>query len=170
MTITTQMVPVDGELPTMSFRWDSKTEILAGKMTLQSGSSPDSRTMELGGSRGSYLSLDLIDDVIAGLEVVVWPEGDVVDRLQAPTVDERGMLKVTDGGSGNDPSVVELGRPLSCLRTADESTVYLRLSGAKSQMVIAVADNLLAEIGSGGQLAGLWLLNVPPFPGTKETG
>ncbi len=170
MTITTQMVPVDSELPTMSFRWDSNTEILAGKMTIRSGTSSHSRTMELGGSHGSYLSLDLIDDVIAGLEVVVWPEGEVVDRLEAPTVNGRGMLKVIDGGSGNDPAVVELGRPLSCLRTVDESTVYLRLSGTESKKVVAVADNLLAEVGPDGQLAGIWLLNVPRFPGMSETG
>jgi hypothetical protein len=170
VTIETQIVPLDGELPRVSFRWDSKTEILAGAMAPQSGTGSGSRTIELGGSHGSYLSLDLVDNMLAGIEVVVWPQGDVVDHLDVPSPDRRGMLRVIRGGSGNDPAVVELGQPLSCLRTADESTVHIRLSGADSGGVVAVADNLLAEIDVAGQLTALWLLDVPPFPGVKKTG
>jgi len=170
VTITTEIIPVDGELPTVSFLWDSKTEILAGTIAHRPDAESGTRTIELGGTRGSYLSLDLVGDVLAGVEVVVWPQGNVVDRLDVPAPERRGKLKIIRGGSGGDPALVELGQPLTCLRTSDESTVCLRLADTEAQRVVAVADNLLAEVDGDGKLIGLWLLNVPPFPGVKKTG
>ena len=35
--------------------------------------------------------------------------------------------------------------------------------------VVALADNLLVDVDECGELAGIWLTGVPPFPTVKET-
>ncbi len=169
MTIATHVLPIDGELPQVGFHWDSKTGILAGTILDSRDRETNSRTVELGGSLGSYVSLNLVNDVLAGVEVVVWPKGDTVDDLEIPDAGRHGQLKVSAAGPGDQPAVVEFQAPITCTRAADESRLHLVLGSPESVEVVALADKLLAELDLSGQLAGLWLVDVPPFPDVKET-
>jgi hypothetical protein len=169
VTISIQVLPLEGELPQAQFQWDFKTEILVSTISHRESDELVSRTLQLGGSHGSYVSLNLEDGFLAGIEVVVWPQGDVVDQLNLPIAERSGRLRVDLGGYGNPPGVIELDTPLSCTRTSDESRVHLAFGRHDSIEVVSLAENLWAEIDDKGLLAGLWLADVPPFPEDKET-
>jgi hypothetical protein len=169
VTIPIQILPLEGELPQADFHWDSKTEILGSTITRQEATGSDARTLQLGGSHGSYVSLNLVDGCLAGVEIVVWPQGEIVDELGTPVAARKGQLKVSLSGLGNTSGVVDLDGPLSCTRTADESRVHVSFQRDVSTEVVALADNLLADVDEGGRLVGLWLVDVPPFPEAKET-
>lgn len=169
MTIPIQVLPLEGELPRADFHWDSKTEMLASTIIYGEPAGSDFRTLELGGAHGSYVSLNLVNGLLTGIEIVVWPQGEIVDELSTPSAARNGQLKVDLSGHGNTAAVVELDGPLSCLRTADESRVHLSFQREVSTEVVALAHNLMADVDDRDRLAGLWLVDVPPFPEAKET-
>lgn len=168
VTIATEILPLEDELPLAAYRWDSKTEILAATLDSQPTGERDFRTVQLGGSQGAYVSLILVEDLLVGIEVVVWPHGEVVSELAAPPAERSGRLKVDSRGEVTRSAVVDLDKPLSCARTADESRVHIVFAKPESSEVVALAQNLFAEIGDAGRLAGFWLVGVPPFPEMKE--
>ena len=45
-----------------------------------------------------------------------------------------------------------------------ESVLHLRVGRARPIAVVRVADLLLVEVDKQSRLAGLWFLDVPPFP------
>ena len=47
---------------------------------------------------------------------------------------------------------------------AAESVFHVRLGPARRGKAVRVADGLLVEVDEHEELAGLWLIDVPPFP------
>ena len=103
------------------------------------------------------------------MEVVVWPQGETVREMSLPSTDRKGRLRVLPDGTISDSGVVELEVPLSCTRAEDQSKVHLVLGRPGKVEVVALAENLLVDVDEGGELAGIWLIGVPPFPTVKET-
>ena len=66
-------------------------------------------------------------------------------------------------------AVVEVDLPLGVQRSPDESVLHLRVGSGRGREWVALADNLLVEFDPNGELAGFWLLDVPPFPETEGT-
>ena len=66
----------------------------------------------------------------------------------------------------SQPSVaaVEVDTALAIDTNASESVFHVRLGPARQTRVVRVADSLLVEVDEQEELAGLWLLDVPPFP------
>ena len=45
--------------------------------------------------------------------------------------------------------------------------IHIRLGRTRPVHVVRIADNLLVELDKQSRLAGLWLLEVPPFPNVE---
>ena len=164
MGLAAHIEPLKGELPRIPFRWDPETEILSGEFKLSGSAKGLTGSIELAGSDGSFVLLDVESGALRGVEVVVWPESDIVDGLTPPAVDERGRLIIPSRASQPGIAAVEVNAVLSARRSADESVIHLRSGPYRSVKPVHLADNLIAEIDGAGEIAGFWLLNVPPFP------
>jgi hypothetical protein len=46
---------------------------------------------------------------------------------------------------------------------------HLRVGRQRAATVVRVADRLLVEVDKNSRLAGLWFLDVPPFPNVEAT-
>ena len=47
-----------------------------------------------------------------------------------------------------------------------EQTIHFRIGPQRPARALRVARDLLVEVDGRSRIAGLWLLNVPPFPAT----
>jgi hypothetical protein len=50
-----------------------------------------------------------------------------------------------------------------------ESVFHIRVGRTRATTVVRVGDHLLVEVDKQSRLAGLWLLEVPPFPNVEAT-
>lgn len=156
--------PLAGALPAIAFRWDAETEILSGTASEVEGGRGLTGSIELEGREGAVITLDFERGVLRGLEVVVWPPVDTVDGLTPPPPARRGRLAAPARPSQPGIGVVEVDVSLAGERTPDESVIHLRILPKKGVEVVQVADRLLVELDGAGELAGFWLLDLPPFP------
>ena len=46
---------------------------------------------------------------------------------------------------------------------------HIRVGRQRPATVVRVADHMLVEIDKQSRIAGLWLLEVPPFPNVEAT-
>lgn len=168
MTIATKLLPHHDDLQQVEFRWNQETEILAGDLPGVVDEESAAHTIELGGIQGSYMSLNVQDGILAGIEVVVWPQGHRVENLSPPEATRAGRLQVTVAGATASPGVVELDVPFSCTRDVNDARVHLAFGAQRGVEAVALAKNLIAEIDKEGNLVGLWLTDVPRFPGARE--
>jgi len=161
--------PLDGGLPTVSFQWDAETEILSGILEGLEGTRGLTGSVELEDRKGSVITLDFQGGVMRALEVVVWPETKTVEALEAPEVSAQGRYVVPARPSQPGVAVIEADVPLQAERNSDESVVHLRVGMKKVGERAQLADNLLIELDDEGELAGFWLLSLPPFPEEEGT-
>src|SRR5882672_11066657 len=54
-------------------------------------------------------------------------------------------------------------------KNANESVLHIRVGRQRVASVVRVADLLLVEVDKNSRLAGLWFLDVPPFPNVEAT-
>ena len=47
---------------------------------------------------------------------------------------------------------------------ASERTIHFRFGAARSMRAVRVAQDLIFDVDDSSHIAGVWLLNVPPFP------
>lgn len=164
MSLTASVEPLTGALPAIRFRWDEETEILAGHFSGSAKATGLTGSVELEGSDGSFVVLDVAQGVVQGLEVVVWPPLEANASLKAPAAKDKGRLTMPTRRSQPDIAAVEVETALVAEKSADQATIHIR-AGAKRQVTVTqLADNLLVEVDSKGSIAGFWLLHVPPFP------
>ena len=164
MTLVTEVVPLQSNLPRVEFRWDFDTEILSGRLSGASTDHESQSVIQMGGPGGSFMSLGLAGPVVTGLEVVVWPQSESVTKLAPPASKQQGQLKIYPDADERTKGVVELKVPLGCEKNSDKSIIHIVVGNPRTVESITVADNLLAEVDSDGHLAGFWLIDVPPFP------
>src|SRR5439155_1626471 len=105
-----------------------------------------------------------------GLDGVTWPH-DVrtVASLGPPKPSKEGQ--VTFPGRRSQPGIaaVELDTALTVDKNQTESVFHIRVGRQRPATVVRVADHMLVEIDKQSRLAGLWLLEVPPFPNVEAT-
>jgi len=164
MTLVTQIVPLESQLPQVEFQWDFDTEILTGSFPASSAPPQRSCTIEVGGAGGSFVTLVLDGPVLAAIEVAVWPQNETVTELGPPQPQRLGRLEVHPDPEVQAAGMMELKGPLACEKNSDRSTIHLMLGESRDAEPVTLAENLLVEVDSSGRLAGFWLLSVPPFP------
>ena len=154
-----------GRVPHISYRWDAETDILTG--AIKSGAKKANGltgSVELEGSDGSFVLLDVSGGVIRGVEVVVWPDVRTTAGLAAPATVEDGDVMLASRRSQPAVAAVEVDTALAIETNPAESVFHVRLGPARHAKAVRVADGLLVEMDEQGEVAGLWLLEVPPFP------
>ncbi|MGH7673079.1 MAG: hypothetical protein ACREMC_09265, partial [Gemmatimonadales bacterium] len=66
-------------------------------------------------------------------------------------------------------AAVEVDTALTVEKNPTDSVLHIRVGRQRPATVVRVADHLLVEVDKQSRVAGLWLLDVPPFPNVEAT-
>jgi hypothetical protein len=162
-----QLEPPVGAPPAVEFRWDVDTDILIARLDpLTEGAGPTG-ALELAGSDGAWLILDVVKGRIAGLEIAVWPDVHKRSTLTPPSVVEDGRVLVPLDSSPQPGAVLlEVETPLLAESDDAERVIYFRVGLKRDVRTVRLGRDLLLDLDPQSRIAGFWLLNVPPFPST----
>ncbi len=170
MQFEARIEPLEGRLPKVSYHWDPETDILSvackgtGKATGLNG------TVELEGSDGSFVVIDVAAGCLRGVDVVTWPDDiRTRDDLAIPESAKDGRVVFPSRKSQPAVAAVEVDTALTVEKNQAESVLHIRVGRQRAAAVVRVADRLLVEVDKNSRLAGLWLLDVPPFPNVEAT-
>ena len=163
MNIAVQTEPT-GTLSDVDYRWDPDTDILTATLRNGAAGTGMNGSVELAGSDGSWVVLDVEAGRIHGVEVAVWPDVRKVATLTAPPHAETATIVVPAQRSQPDVAAVEVDASLIAEADQAERTIHFKLGVKRPARVIRFARDLLLELDDRHRIAGLWLLNVPPFP------
>ena len=169
MHFEARIEPLNGKLPKVSYRWDPETDILTVACKGVAKSEGMNGTVDLEGGDGSFVVIDVAGGALRGVDVVTWPE-DVrtLNSLEPPSSKE-GQVTFPDRRSKAGVAAVEVDTPLTVDKNPTESIFHIRVGRQKPATIVRVADHLLVELDKQSRLAGLWLLEVPPFPNVEAT-
>src|SRR5947209_8686719 len=170
MQFDARIEPLTGQLPKVTDRWGPDTDILSvackgtGKATGLNG------TVDLEGGDGSFVVIDVAGGCIHGVDVVTWPD-DIRTRDDLPIPEPAKEGPVVFPGRKSQPRVaaVEVDTALTVEKNLTESGRHIRVGRERVASVVRVADLLLVEVDKNSRLAGLWFLDVPPFPNVEAT-
>jgi hypothetical protein len=168
MDIDVRVESVEGALPRVDFRWDVDTDILTATLRTTAVGEGMSGSVEVTGSDGSWLIFDVNAGRIAGVEVAVWPDVRTVEGLVAPAAPADARVSIPTRRSQPGVAAVEVETRLTAESDTAEKTIHFRIGGARATRAIRLADDLLLDIDEREQIAGVWFLNVPPFPAEKQ--
>jgi hypothetical protein len=170
MHFEARIEPLNGKLPKVSYRWDPETDILTVSCKGMTKGNGMNGTVDLEGGDGSFVIIDVAGGALRGVDVVTWPE-DVrtVASLEPPPSSKDGQITFPDRRSQPGVAAVEVDTPLTVDKNPTESMFHIRVGRHKPTTVVRVADHLLIELDKQSRLAGLWLLEVPPFPNVEAT-
>ena len=170
MHVEARIEPLGGKLPKVSYRWDPETDILTVACKgVPKGNGMDG-TVDLEGGDGSFVVIDVSGGALRGIDVVTWPE-DVrtVASLAVPEASKDGQVTFPSRRSQPDVAAVELDTSLTVDKNQAESVFHIRVGQKRPATVVRIADHMLVEIDKQHRIAGLWLLDVPPFPNVEAT-
>ncbi len=159
--LTTEVVPGATVFPRIAWRWEAETDILSGTY-LRPSPHERSGTVELTSPDGAVAVLDVVEGEICGVDIVIWPDVEVVSGLRAPAPAMAGRVALPPGLADNAP---EDETELTIEVDTSEQVYHLRIGPDRPVTVVQVADHLLIEVDTDQRLAGLWLTGVPPFAG-----
>lgn len=164
MKIPIQVEPAGEAASAVEYRWDPDTEILSAQLNPRVTGTGMSGSVELEGADGSWLILDVSAGRINGVEVAVWPEVHKRNSLKPPGTVEDAHVSVPSRRS--QPGVAALEVETRLLAEADEAerVFHFTLGKPRQTRTLRFARDLLLDVDGSNHLAGLWLLNVPPFP------
>src|SRR3989454_956958 len=170
MSFETRIEPLDGKLPKVSYRWDPETDILSVACKGVAKATGFDGTVDLEGDDGSFVLLDVVGGVLRGVEVVSWPD-DVrtLDALAVPEPMKDGRVVFASRKSQPDVAAVEVDTALTVEKNHTESVLHVRVGRMRIATVVRIADHVLVELDKQSRLAGLWFLEVPPFPNVEVT-
>ena len=154
----------DAADPPVRFRWDADTEILSASIVDRRGGGSVATTVELEGVDGSWLTLEMRGGRFCGIEVAVWPPVKTRTVLAPPPTASRGHAMLPGAATGAAVGDVEVDTVLSAESDRLERTFHLRVGASRRSRAVRVGRDILLELDDADQLAGLWLLNVPPVP------
>ena len=84
--------------------------------------------------------------------------------LKAPTEVEEATVKVGSDNDGPAVAAMEVDTPLAAESDDDERIIHFRLGPGRQVRTVRIARDMLLDIDTRDRLAGVWLLDVPPFP------
>ena len=87
--------------------------------------------------------------------------------MRPPSEVEAARITVPPRRSQPAVAVLQMDTALVAEANKDESTFHFKLGGHRSARTVRIARDLLVDLDEHDVLAGLWLLNVPPFPATS---
>ena len=170
MAFEARVEPLNGKLPKVSYRWDPETDILTVACKGVSKGDGMNGTVDLEGGDGSFVVIDVADGAMRGVDVVTWPD-DVrtVASLAPPAASKDGQVTFPGRNSQPGVSAVEVDTALTVSKNEKESVFHIRVGRQRPATIVRIADHMLVEIDKQHRIAGLWLLEVPPFPNVEAT-
>jgi hypothetical protein len=170
MNLEARIDPLVGTLPKVSYHWDPETDILSVVCKGSATSDGLTGTLDLVGSDGSFVVIDVAGGCVHGVDVVAWPD-DVrsVADLAPPSATQDGQVVFPSPRSQSGVAAVEVDTALTVEKNAAESVFHVRVGRSRAATVVRIADRLLLEIDKQGRIAGLWFVDVPPFPNLEAT-
>jgi len=121
--------------------------------------------IEVEGKDGSWLSLELVRGRIAGVQVAVWPTVRRRPALTPPTAPACAAYAVSDRATRADrPVALELSARVAAETDGSERVFHFVFGPPRATERARIARDIVLEVDERRRLAGLWLLNVPPFP------
>jgi hypothetical protein len=166
VSVSVQLQPADAAPPAVDYRWDTDTDILTARLRSQRGNTGMSSSVELEGSDGSWLILDVAGGTIDGVEVAVWPDVHKRRALAPPTAEDARVVVPSAGASADPVSALEVEVRLLAESDDAERVIHFRVGAHREVRTVRVGRDLLLDVDPQSRIAGVWLLNVPPFPGT----
>ena len=148
----------------VDYRWDPDTDILTANCRNKTVGEGMSGSVELAGSDGSWLILDVRSGSVNGVEVAVWPDVRKVRTLQPPDASEDARLVVASRRAPGGVAAIEVETALTAEADQAERTIHFKVGSNRPQRIVRIARDILIEVDDGSAIAGVWLLNVPPFP------
>jgi hypothetical protein len=127
-----------------------------------------SGAVELEGKDGSWLILDIASGRINGVEVAVWPDVRKRPALTPPTAIEDARVAVPVRRASNGVASVEVNTHLMAEADNLERVIHFRLGAPRETRTVRLGRDLLLDLDTQNRIAGVWLLNVPPFPGNLD--
>lgn len=152
------------ELPAVEYRWDADTDILTATIEAGAKGHGMSGSVEVEGSDGSWLIFDVSGGRIAGVEVAVWPDVRKVAALAPPADAAPGLVTIPARASQPGVAALEIDTRLVADADASERTIHFRFGAARTVRAVRAARDLIFDVDDRDRMAGVWLLNVPPFP------
>jgi hypothetical protein len=162
--ITVQVEPAGGTPAPVEYRWDTDTAILTAHLSEAGNGGGLSGSVELAGNDGSWLILDVKGGRIRGVEVAVWPNVEKRPGLHAPPEVEAARVTVPARRSHPPVAAIQMDTSLVAEANPEESVIHFRLGGHRTARTVRIARDVLVDLDEREVLAGVWLLNVPPFP------
>lgn len=166
MNVAVQLEPSAGTLPAVEYRWDVDTDILSARLDPPPASAGMNGSVDLEGSDGSWLVLDIAAGRISGVEVAVWPNVQKRSGLSPPTAIEDALVVIPSRAS--QPGIASLEVNTSLLAETDEAkrVFHFRVGTRRDVRTVRLGHDLLLELDGDRRIAGVWMLNVPPLPST----
>jgi hypothetical protein len=150
----------------VEYRWDADTDILIAQLDGEKPSGGMSGSVELEGADGSWLILDVAAGRIRGVEVAVWPDVHKNPSLLPPSTIEDAIVVIPSRASQPGIASLEVDTALSAESDADERVIHFRVGQRREVRTVRLARDLLIDVDPQSRIAGVWMLNVPPFPST----
>lgn len=164
MSITVQVEPAERADWSVEYRWDRDTDILTASAKAPASGDGVSGSVELTGADGSWLILDLAAGSIKGVEVAVWPDVRSVRSLGVPDEVQEARLTIPATSATGRVASFEVSTQLLAEADGAERTIHFRVGGGKPHRTVRIARDILIDVDAHDAIAGVWLLNVPPFP------
>ncbi len=163
VNIPLRIEPRAGSAPDVVYRWDTDTDILTAHLRRPDDKGGMSGSVDLEGSDGSWLILDVAGGRINGVEVAVWPTVRKRSDLVPPEDVQDASVLVTADGSPR-VGAMEVDTSMAADSDPAERTIHFRLGPRRTTRTVRIAREVLLDIDVRNRLAGVWLLDVPPFP------
>lgn len=162
MSSAVRVEPLHGTPSDVEYRWDADTDILTANLRARAVSEGASGSVEIEGTDGSWLILDLNGGSVHGVEVAVWPEVRKRSSLMPPAeiTDGRVMVGTNDNGIAS----IEMNTSIAAEADEGETTIHFKLGGPRPTKTVRIARDILIDVDGRDRIAGVWLLSVPPFP------
>jgi hypothetical protein len=165
VNVAVQLEPPVGAPPDVQYRWDTDTDILTARIANHDGNAAGSSgSVELEGADGSWLILDVLRGCIAGIEIAVWPDVHKSPSLVPPGAVEDAHVVVPPVTFEPGAATLEVETPIRAEADDAERVIYFRVGTRRGVRTVRLARDLLLDVDPQCRIAGLWLLNVPPFP------
>ena len=164
MSVSVQLEPADTAASAVDYRWDADTDILTARLRTPRGDAGMSGSVELEGSDGSWLILDVAGGSIDGVEVAVWPDVHKHRGLAPPVAEHLRVVVPSSSAVAGSVASLEVETRLMAEADDTEGVIHFRVGAHRQVRTVRVASDLLLDVDPQSRIAGVWLLNVPPFP------
>jgi hypothetical protein len=94
----------------------------------------------------------------------VWPTVRKRSELSPPGEIEDASVTIGRAERAGDVSALEVNTALAAESDHAERTIHFRLGPPRRTRTVRIARDLLLDIDGRNGLAGVWMLDVPPFP------